>query len=80
MVQFLIVSCCLGNIYIADTSNKRIRKVTISTGAMSSIAGTGTNDYTGDGGSATLADLSTPYGVYVDASGILFIILLHTFL
>jgi len=58
-----------GNIYIADQNNNRIRKVTASTGVISTIAGTGTASYTGDGGPATSADLDYPAGIAVDASG-----------
>ena len=59
----------IGNVYIADTSNHRIRKVTVSTGIISTIAGTGTNSYSGDNGAATSATLYNPYGVALDASG-----------
>ena len=58
-----------GNIYIADTINNRIRMVTKSTGIITTVAGDGTNGYTGDGGLATLSGLSSPSGVAVDASG-----------
>ena len=59
----------IGNVYIADESNNRIRKVTVSTGIISTIAGTGTTSYSGDNGPATSAALSSPRGVAVDASG-----------
>ncbi len=59
----------LGNIYIADGSNNRIRKVTASTGIITTIAGTGISSYSGDGGAATAATLYWPMGVAVDASG-----------
>lgn len=54
-----------GNIYIADSGNNRIRKVN-TFGTISTIAGTGTAGYSGDGGSATLAKLYAPAGLYVD--------------
>ena len=54
--------------YIADYNNNRIRKVTASTGIITTIAGTGSYGYTGDGGQATSAGLD-PEGVAVDASG-----------
>ena len=55
--------------YIADTDNNRIRKV--SSGTMSTIAGSGTSGgYAGDGGSATSATLNGPCGVALDSSGI----------
>ena len=59
----------IGNVYIADTYNSRIRKVTVSTGIITTIAGTGSTTYNGDGGAATSATLRSPMGVAVDASG-----------
>jgi sugar lactone lactonase YvrE len=59
----------LGNVYIADTLNQRIRKVTISTGIITTFAGTGTASYSGDNGPATSATLYYPYGVAVDSAG-----------
>jgi hypothetical protein len=56
-------------VYIADCYNYRIRKVTVSTGIITTIAGSGTDDYSGDNGQATLAELSDPRGVALDASG-----------
>ena len=57
----------IGNVYIADYGNNRIRKV--STGIISTIAGTGTASYSGDNGAATSATLNYPSGVAVDVSG-----------
>jgi trimeric autotransporter adhesin len=62
-----------GNIYIADTDSYRIRMVTKSTGIISTVAGTGSYSYSGDGGQATSAALNSPYGVAVDASGNIYI-------
>ena len=59
----------LGNIYIADYWNHRIRKVTVSTGIITTIAGTGTDSYSGDNGPATSATLYNPTGVAVDSAG-----------
>ena len=59
----------LGNVYIADQYNHRIRKVTISTGIITTYAGTGTSSYSGDNGPATSAALYCPFGVTVDTSG-----------
>ncbi len=61
----------LGNIYIADTNNKRIRKVTAATGVITTVAGGGTAYPFGE--SATSAGISQPYGVAVDGSGNLYI-------
>lgn len=59
----------VGNIYISDNNNQRIRKVTASTGTISTIAGNGTTGFSGDGGLATGAELQTPIGVVVDSLG-----------
>ena len=59
----------IGNVYIPDYTNHRIRKVTVSTGIISTIAGTGTSSYSGDNGAATSATLYRPYGLAVDSSG-----------
>ena len=70
----------IGNVYIADRYNHRIRKVTVSTGIITTIAGTGTGSYTGDNGAATSATLKYPSGVAVDASGrILYYCPLHCY-
>jgi hypothetical protein len=57
-----------GNIYIADAGNNAIRKVTASTGIISTIAGNGTAGFSGDGGQATSAELSHPNSVTVDGN------------
>jgi hypothetical protein len=62
-----------GNIYTADTYNHRIRKVTASTGIISTVAGNGTAGYNGDGIAATSAELYAPDGVSVDSAGNLYI-------
>ncbi len=59
----------LGNVYVADNNNNRVRKVVVSTGIISTIAGTGTSGYSGDGNSATSATLFYPFGVALDSSG-----------
>jgi sugar lactone lactonase YvrE len=61
-----------GNLYIADSDNGRIRKVTAG-GVISTVAGNGTDDYSGDGGPATAAQLAGPAGVAVDTAGNLYI-------
>ena len=66
--------------YIAETNNNRVRKVTVSTGIITTIAGTGSTTYNGDGGAATSATLYFPRGVAVDASGrILYYCPLHRY-
>jgi sugar lactone lactonase YvrE len=61
-----------GNLFIADTDNSRIRKVSTS-GIITTVAGNGNYWYSGDGGSAIYAELNQPSGVAVDDSGNLFI-------
>lgn len=61
-----------GNIYIADMGNNRVRKIDPSTGIITTIAGTGTGGYSGDGGQATAATLAGPYYITVDNSGNIF--------
>ena len=60
-----------GNVYIADSFNNKIRKV--SSGIITTFAGTGTAGSSVDGISATLAQLNDPAGVTVDSSGNVFI-------
>lgn len=62
----------MGNIYVADAFNNRIRKVNTS-GIISTLAGTGLIGYSGDGAAATLAQLNYPTGVAVDAAGNVYI-------
>ena len=61
-----------GNLYIADANNSAIRKVS-TTGIITTIAGTGTFGYTGDGAAASLAQINRPAGVAVDAAGNVYI-------
>ena len=61
-----------GNLYIADTSNNRIRKVD-STGTITTVAGSGERGFSGDGDPATEAQLNYPRGVAVDGAGNLYI-------
>ena len=62
-----------GNVYFADYYNQRIRKLTVSTGLLTTVAGSGTVGYQGDGGLATAASLYYPTGVTVDGAGALYI-------
>ena len=62
----------IGNIYIADSGNHRIRKVSTS-GTISTVVGTGSSGFSGDGGNAMSATLAYPYDVKVDGIGNLYI-------
>lgn len=60
-----------GNLYISDTDNHRIRKVTAN-GHIMTIVGTGVGGYSGDGGIGTLAQIDGPTGVAIDNGGNLY--------
>ncbi|MEO8760214.1 MAG: T9SS type A sorting domain-containing protein [Bacteroidia bacterium] len=64
-----------GNLYISDNTNNVIRKVDLSTGIITTVAGIGTTsgDFTGDGGPATNAKLSGPADCKTDFQGNLYI-------
>jgi uncharacterized membrane protein len=62
-----------GNLYIADTGNNRIRKVTAGSGIITTIVGNGTAGYGGDNGPAVDAELNVPSAVAVDSAGNLYI-------
>jgi NHL repeat len=62
-----------GDLFIADGGNQRIREVTPND-TIQTVAGTGTQGYSGDGGPATAAQLNNPEGIAVDAEGDLWIV------
>lgn len=67
-----------GNLYIADSGNNVIRKVTpsggsLANGTITTIAGSGSAEYTGDNGPAASATLSNPQGLAIDGAGNLYI-------
>ena len=62
-----------GDLYIADWQNHRIRKVTMATGTITTVAGTGTGGYSGDGSAATAARFYRPSDLAFDGSGNLYI-------
>jgi trimeric autotransporter adhesin len=61
-----------GNIYIADAADNRVRKIAPD-GSIQTYAGTGRAGFSGDGGPATAAQLSQPYGISLDRAGNLYI-------
>jgi trimeric autotransporter adhesin len=73
----------LGNLYIADTDDSKIRCIVVTAGgcfssglavgSITTVAGNGTNGYTGDGAAATSAELNLPQGLYVDGPGNIYI-------
>jgi len=62
-----------GNLYISDTHNQRIRKITAATGIITTIAGTGTPGFSGDGAPAKAAAFSRPTALALDGAGDLYI-------
>ena len=56
--------------YVADKGNQRIRKVTVSTGIITTLAGTGSTSYSGDNGPATSGTFYFPWGIALDSAGI----------
>ena len=61
-----------GNLYIADLANNRVWKVDTN-GAITTVAGTGVEGFSGDGGLATSAELNGPQGVALDSAGNLYV-------
>jgi hypothetical protein len=68
-----VASYAVGNLFIADALNHRIRRVDVSTGIITTVAGNGIRGYLDDGVVATTTQLNAPNGVAVDAAGNLFI-------
>ncbi len=62
-----------GNIYVCDVFNSRVRKITVSTGVVTTIAGNDTTGYSGDGNPAVHASLNRANGICVDRRGNIFI-------
>ena len=62
-----------GNLYIADQSNNRVRKVDLNSGLITTVAGTGETGYTGDGMPAAEAGISGPSGLAIGPEGELYI-------
>ena len=58
-----------GNVFFSDFYNHRVRKITASTGIITTCAGTGSASYSGDGGVASSAALHSPNGLCIDSSG-----------
>ncbi len=63
----------LGNLYIADTANHRVRRISALTGTISTVAGNGIEGFAGDGGAATAAEIDSPNGLALDSAGDLYI-------
>lgn len=55
-----------GNLYFADTNNHVVRRIDLTSGVISTVAGNGTRGYSGDGGPAMQAQLNRPFGIAFD--------------
>jgi len=60
-------------LFIADTDNQRVRAVDLTTGVITTVAGTGDAGFSGDGGPAAVAVLWRPFGIAFDPSGDLYV-------
>jgi len=69
---FLSVTDSNNNVYFSDSGNNRIRKITVATGIITTIAGTGTAGYNGDNILATTAQINGPRGLTFDTAGNLY--------
>ena len=63
-----------GNLYVAEAMNHCVRRVDAATGALATIAGTGVEGYSGDGGPATEATFNQPYSLQVDSNGDVYVV------
>jgi sugar lactone lactonase YvrE len=63
----------LGNLYVADTNNHRVRRIAAATGIITTVAGNGVEAFAGDNGPATAASIDSPNGLALDAVGNLYI-------
>ena len=64
-----------GNVYVADTENQVIRRIDVSNGSITTVAGVGpkARGYDGDGGAATVAKMDRPHGICVGPDGSIYI-------
>ena len=67
-----IAADSVGNVYFAEVNNNRVRKVSV-TGIINTVAGNGSQGFSGDGGPATGAAMDGPFGVAVDRAGVVYV-------
>jgi len=68
-----LITDAANNIYVADSSNNRVRKINAAVATIGTIAGIGTAGYSGDGGVATSAELNNPVGLAFDSANGLYV-------
>ena len=71
---FMCAFDAAGNMYVAEAMNHCIRRVDAATGVITTVAGTGTEGYSGDGGPATAATFNQPYSLQVDTNGDVYVV------
>ena len=71
---FMCAFDAAGNLYVAEAMNHCVRRVDAATGGITTIAGTGTEGYSGDGGPATAATFNQPYSLQVDGNGDVYVV------
>ncbi len=64
----------VGNLYLSDTHNQRVRRVDGKTGVMTTVAGTGQAGFSGDSGAGALAEVRLPRGLALDSTGNLLVV------
>jgi hypothetical protein len=69
----IAVDVSAGNVYFADTGNNLVRMVNVTSNTVYTVAGTGSDSFSGDGGPATAASLNAPFDVSLDAAGNIYI-------
>ena len=63
-----------GNLFLAEATNHCVRKVDKATGVITTVAGTGSEGYSGDGGPATQATFNQPYSLQINSNGDIYIV------
>ena len=71
---FMCAFDAAGNLYVAEAMNHCIRRVYWDSGVIVTIAGTGAEGYSGDGGPATEATFNQPYSLQVDTNGDIYVV------
>ena len=71
---FMCAFDTVGNLYVAEATNHCVRRVDIHSGVITTVAGTGHEGYTGDGGPAIQATFHEPYSIQIDAIGDIYIV------
>ena len=62
-----------GNLFVADTRNHRVRRISLASGLIATVAGTGTEGFSGDNGPATAAGIDSPAGLAFDGANNLYL-------